>query len=225
MTRIRPFLLPVLCAAVYLAVMGAVEYVLMLPYLYKSLVKVLLTLGLVGIACAVRKQEPSEVLFLYGMKPAGKLFLLMGIMFAGVWVGFLLLRGSLDLSLIRERLMAKEGLTKQNCLYVFGYIIIVNSFLEEAFFRGFLGHAFPENIPKAWGTGFAAVCFAVYHIGILDAWVNPAMLLLMIAGLAAVGAVLQLICDRFGSVKASWLVHGCANLAINTIGAAVMFAE
>jgi membrane protease YdiL (CAAX protease family) len=154
------------------------------------------------------------------MQPAGKLFLLMGVMFAGVWAGFLLLRGFLDLSLIRERLSQKEGLTKENCLFVFAYIIVVNSFLEEAFFRGFLGHAFPEGC-RSRNTVFAALCFAVYHIGILDTWVSPVLLVLMTAGLAGVGAVLQIICDRFGSMKASWLVHGCANFAINTIGAAV----
>ncbi len=220
MTKIKPFLLPVLSAAVYLGVMAFVETVWMPGYLFKSLVKLLLTAGLVGLACAVQKKAPQEVIFLRRMKPAKTLFLVMGIMFAGVFLGFLLLKSQLDLTLIRDRLAAKEGLTKQNCLFVFGYIIVVNSFLEEAFFRGFLGHA----LPKPWGIGFAAIAFAVYHIGILDSWVNPAILVLMTAGLAAVGAVLQLICDHFDSLKASWLVHGCANLAINAIGCYVFFA-
>jgi membrane protease YdiL (CAAX protease family) len=219
MTKIKPFLLPVLSAAVYLAVMALVETVWMPGYLLKSIVKIMLTAVLVGIACAVQKKSPQEVIFLRQMKPAKTLFLVMGIMFAGVFLGFLLLKSQLDLTLIRDRLAEKEGLTKQNCLFVFGYIIVVNSFLEEAFFRGFLGH----SLPKPWGIGLAAVAFAVYHIGILDTWVSPVLLVLMTAGLAAVGAVLQLICDHYDSLKASWLVHGCANLAINTIGCYIFF--
>lgn len=216
--KIRQLLLPLLAAAGYLTVMTLVESVLQPGYLVKSLIKLLLTAVLIGIACGVTHRAPQEVIFLRRMKPAKTLLILMGVMFAGVFLGFLLLRNFLDLSLIRERLMAKEHLTKENCLFVFGYIAIVNSFLEEAFFRGFLGHALPEQIPDPWRIAFASLMFALYHIGIMGSWVNLGMLVLLTAGLAAVGAVMQLICDRFDSIKASWLVHGCANLAINVIG-------
>lgn len=221
--KARQVILPVLAALVYIAVMLLVEKFLQPGYLVKSLIKLTLTAALIGGDCAIGGRGLKETLFLHRMKPAKSLYWLMAAMFAGVFLGFLLLRGHLDLGLIRERLMAKEGLTKGNCLLVFAYIIAVNSFLEEAFFRGFLGHALPDRLRKPWGIAFAALSFAVYHIGILDSWMDPGMLLLMTAGLAAVGAVLQWICDRFGSVKASWLVHACANLAINTIGVVVIW--
>lgn len=219
MSRTRRILLPVVCAAVYLAVMLLVETVWQPGYFLKSLVKLTLTAGLIGLAACLTKQTPQAVIFFRKMQPAKTLYLLMGVMFAGVFAGFWLLRGQLDLTLIRERLMAKEGLTRGNCLFVFGYIIVCNSFLEEAFFRGFLGHA----LPKPWGMVFGSLAFALYHIGILDHWMQAGMLVLLTAGLAAVGAVLQGICDKFDSLKASWLVHACANLAINAIGVAVMF--
>lgn len=221
--KARQIVLPILAALIYIAVMLLVEKLLQPGYLVKSLIKLTLTAALIGGGCAIEGRGLKETLFLHKMKPAKTLYLLMAGMFVGVFAGFLLLRGHLDLGLIRERLMAKEGLTKGNCLFVFAYIIVVNSFLEEAFFRGFLGHAFPETLRKPWGIAFAALSFAVYHIGILDSWMNAGMLLLMTAGLAAVGAVLQLICDKFGSVTASWLTHACANLAINTIGVVVIW--
>lgn len=214
MRTAKQILLPAAAAVIYVAAMTAVEQVWQPGYLFKSLVKLSLTVLLIGLVCLLTKRKPQEVIFFRPTKPAKTLHFLMAAMFVGVFLGFLLLRGQLDLSLIRERLMAKEGLTKGNCLFVFAYIILVNSFLEEAFFRGFLGHAFP----KPWGIVCGSIAFAVYHIGIMDSWMHPGMLALLTAGLAGVGAVLQLICDRFDSVKASWLVHGCANLAINTIG-------
>lgn len=221
--KVRQIVLPITAAVLYIAVMLLVEQYLQPAYFIKSLIKLALTAALIGGACAIEGRGLAETLFWRPMKPAKGLFLLMAAMFAGVLLGFFLLRGQLDLGLIRERLMAKEGLTKGNCLFVFAYIIAVNSFLEEAFFRGFLGHAFPEKLQRPWGILFAALSFAVYHIGILDSWMNAGMLLLMTAGLAAVGAVLQIICDRFGSVRASWLVHACANLAINAIGFMVIW--
>ena len=36
--------------------------------------------------------------------------------------------------------------------------------------------------------------------------------------LALIGSVLQYISERYDSIAASWLIHGCANLAINTVG-------
>lgn len=221
--KARQLSVPVAAAVIYVAMMTAVEQFLQPGYLVKSIIKVTLTAALIGGQCVMTQQNPLEVIFLRPMKHAKVLYALMAAMVAGVFLGFLLLRGQLDLGLIRERLMAKEGLTKGNCLFVFAYIAAGNSLLEEAFFRGFLGHAFPEKLRKPWGIAFSALAFAVYHIGILDSWMNAGMLLLMTTGLAAVGAILQLICDKFGSVKASWLVHACANLAINTIGFMVIW--
>ena len=68
MSRVKPFLLPVLSAAVYLGVMALVETVWMPGYLLKSIVKIMLTAGLVGISCAVQKKSPQEVIFLRRMK-------------------------------------------------------------------------------------------------------------------------------------------------------------
>lgn len=216
--KARQLLMPVLTAVVYLAVMTAVESVLQPGYLVKSIIKLLLTAVLIAIACLIGRCKPQEAVFFHRMKPARALFILMGVMFLGVFLGFRLFAGFLDLTQIRESLMAKEHLTKENCLFVFAYIAIVNSFLEEAFFRGFLGHAFPERMRKPWGILFSALVFALYHIGIMNSWMNLGMLVLLTAGLAAVGAALQMICDRYDSIAASWLAHGCANLAINAIG-------
>lgn len=119
--------------------------------------------------------------------------------------------------------MTKERLTKENCLFVFSYIALVNSFLEEALFRGCLYHAFTERNVKMPGLVFSSSAFAAYHIGIVDTWLDPWMLALCIAGLMAAGFFLQLVCERYDSVKASWLVHGCANLAIDALGVVVIF--
>ncbi len=140
--------------------------------------------------------------------------------FFGMGLAFLLFRSQLDLNNIRENLMAKENLTKENCLFVFTYIIIVNSFLEEAFFRGFIAHLLPN---RKLSFAVSAVLFALYHIGIVASWFNPLIFIICIGGLALVGLFLQWLAEHFGSIAASWIAHGSANVAINIIGALLIF--
>ena len=212
-----------LAALIFLAGMMLTEQLLAPPYLIKSLIKLLLTCTLIGIGTAVSKVGLKESIRFKPMQKAGKLIVFMIAVIPAVVLGFLLLRGFLDLPTIRQNLMQKEQLTKENCLFVFGYIALVNSFLEEAFFRGFLTEAFRRaGLPKA-GSMLSALAFAVYHLGIVDAWLSIPMLLLCIAALFAAALFLQAICDHYNSVKASWLVHGCANLAINAVGILLIF--
>ena len=69
----------------------------------------------------------------------------------------------------------------------------------------------------------SALLFSAYHIGIFISWFNPFLFILCLAGLAAVGLFLQWISEKYQSIAASWLIHGCANIAINTIGALLIF--
>ena len=212
-----------LAALVFLAGMMLTEQLLAPPYLIKSLIKLLLTCTLIGIGTAVSKVGLKESIRFKPMQKAGKLIVFMIAVIPTVLLGFWLLRGFLNLPSIRQNLMQKEQLTKQNCLFVFAYIALINSFLEESFFRGFLTESFRRaGLPKA-GTLLSGLAFAVYHIGIVDSWLSIPMLLLCIAALFAAALFLQFICDHYDSVKASWLVHGCANLAINAVGILLIF--
>lgn len=212
-----------LAALVFLAGMMLTEQLLAPPYLIKSFIKLLLTCTLIGIGTAVSKVGLKESIRFKPMQKAGKLIVFMIAVIPTVLLGFWLLRGFLDLPSIRQNLMQKEQLTKQNCLFVFAYIALINSFLEESFFRGFLTESFRRaGLPKA-GTLLSGLAFAVYHIGIVDSWLSIPMLLLCIAALFAAALFLQFICDHYDSVKASWLVHGCANLAINAVGILLIF--
>ena len=219
----RQILIPACAALLFFGIMLLTEQLLAPPYFVKSLIKLLLICTLIGIGTVLSETGLKESIRFQPMQKAGWLILFMIAVIPTVLLGFWLLRGFLDLPAIRQNLMQKEQLTKENCLFVFGYIALVNSFLEEAFFRGFLTEAFRRaGLPKA-GSMLSALAFAVYHLGIVDSWLSIPMLLLCIAALFAAALFLQAICDHYNSVKASWLVHGCANLAINTVGILLIF--
>lgn len=192
-------------------------------YWYKSLVKGALFSTVVLLYCRIFQDDLIRVLHIRKKLPSGKLLIFMFLVYAGIICAYLILKDQIDLSGIRESLLNKEGLTKKNFPFIFSYIIIVNSFLEEGFFRGFLYHAFADNGRKVTGMLVSSFLFAIYHLGIVATWFHPLILLLCIAGLMGAGIFLQLICEREDNLLASWIVHGFANLAINTIGVFMLF--
>lgn len=216
-------MIPLAAACIFILCMMLTEQVFAPPYAVKSAVKLLLTALLIGTGTKLSGQTLKESIRFRKMQQPKILIAVMLAVIPAVLLGFFLLRNQLDLPSIRQSLMEKEQLTKQNCLFVFAYIALCNSFLEESFFRGFLPEQFRlAGVPKA-GKCLSALAFAVYHIGIVDSWLSLPMLLLCIGLLFGAALFLQAVCGRYDSVKASWLVHACANLAINSVGILLIF--
>ena len=65
---------------------------------------------------------------------------------------------------------------------------------------------------------FGSLLFSIYHIGIMSSWFNPLIFILALISLMVAGVMLQYVEIRNDNLLASYMVHGCANLAINTIG-------
>ncbi len=203
------------------AVMLFTELCLKPGYLVKSLIKASAFLGAALLYAFFSKKNLAELLHLKPLKN-GKAVLLLaaGTLFA-ILLLFFILRNRFDLAQIRTRLTAKEGLTQGNCIFVFLYIAFVNSFLEEAFFRGLLFRGLGGQGSMAYLV--SGLLFAVYHVGILDSWFAPWIFVLMIAGLFSCGVMFDRLTVRHGSLLGSWIVHFSANLAIDLIGAYLMF--
>ena len=214
---------PLAAACIFIIVMMLTEQMLAPPYAVKSAVKLVLTLLLILLGTKCSGCTLKESIRFRKMQNPKVLAAVMTAVIPAVLLGFFLLCNQLDLPAIRQGLIEKEQLTKQNCLFVFAYIALCNSFLEEAFFRGFLTESFRRAGLKKTAPCISALAFAVYHIGIVDSWLSLPMLLLCIGLLFGAALFLQFICDRYDSVKASWLVHGCANLAINAVGILLIF--
>jgi len=201
--------------------MSYIETSLQPGYLIKSICKVILFGGGILMYCFITKQSVSKALNIKRIEHAKSLVLFVLLAYFTIVIGFFLFKGWMDLASIKESLVQKEGLTKQNCLFIFTYIIFCNSFLEESFFRGFIFKGFKEN--KLVAYLLSGLLFDLYHIGIVGSWFNPLLLIVCIGGLAIAGMVLDFVCEKYDSLLASYLVHGVANLAINTIGVYLIF--
>lgn len=210
-------------AAVCLVLLGCglmawAEVWLRPAYPVKSALKAAVFLGCMGVYALVFRDR-SFLSFL--RRPSRSAlkggWLLAGGVFFALLGGYALLSPWLDLSSIPENLAAKEGLTAATFPLAALYITLFNSLLEELFFRGFAFLTLRQVGRERFAWLFSALCFALYHVFIMDGWFHPFFFLLFTAGLTLGGLLFNAL-DREGSLWPSWLVHMGANLATNLIG-------
>lgn len=193
-----------------------VENVIQPVYVVKSCIKVFLFLGSIVAYCILFKQKIAV------FHAKGKALLQIIIIAISVYIliliCFFLLRDFMDLNQIRDSLMGKEGINQSNFIFVAVYISLINSFIEELFFRGFAFKHLKALGFQHFSHVFSAAAFSLYHIGIISGWFSLPMFVFIILALFAAGLILNLLCQYADSVLGSWVIHVSANLAINTIG-------
>jgi len=211
-----------LILSVTLSVLGMsiIDGFVQLPYLYKSIVKIFLFL-VVPMAYFLRyKDQYSHLKKLFVPKKSDfKLALLLGIgVYSVILLAYFLLKNQIDLSSIRESLTANIGVNEHNFVYVAIYISLINSLLEEFFFRGFAFLILKENAGRLFAYVFSALLFALYHVGMTSGWFHWSIYLLAMTGLFAGGSIFNYLNEKSKNIYPSWLVHMFANFAINTVG-------
>ncbi len=210
----------VLSVLVSTLLMCVVDGIISPPYVYKSMIKILLFLLLpLGYFLIYRgKAKYLGRLF----RPQKKDFLLalsLGVgVFAVIMAGYFLLSPHIDLSAIKDSLTSGAGVTAENFVYVAIYISFVNSLLEEFFFRGYAFLTLKQECGRPFAYVFSAAMFALYHVGMTGGWFNPLIYALSMLGLFAGGCIFNFLNERCESIYPSWLVHMFANFAINTVG-------
>ncbi|MBQ2987560.1 MAG: CPBP family intramembrane metalloprotease [Clostridia bacterium] len=190
------------------------------PYLYKSLVKIALFLAIPFAYFLIFREKKAYLRQLFRpQKRHLTVSALLGLgVFSVIMLAYVLLGRYIDLSAIQNSLTSGAGVTAENFVYVAVYISFVNSLLEEFFFRGYAFLILKKEGGRLFAYLFSSIAFAVYHVGMTGGWFHLPIYLLSMLGLAAGGCIFNYLNERFESIYPSWLVHMCANFAINTIG-------
>lgn len=190
------------------------------PYFSKIPIKILFFLALPMLFFVIWRGEWSEFKSLFRFQKKGLLIsLLLGLAIFGVILGgYFALRGVIDFSGVTTSLTSGMGITADNFVWVAIYISIMNSFLEEFFFRGFGFITLKKYVNVKFAYFFSPVLFAIYHVGMLVGMFHPAVLALIMFGLIVGGLIFNALNDKLGNIYPSWLTHMAANFAINTIG-------
>ena len=207
----------VVAAAIFCCgIMAVVDGVIQPGYAPKSAIKILVF----GLIPWVLTRSHRELQFTQALRFRRKGFALalgLGLGVYGLILGgYFLVRNFFDFSGIAGSLLDNAGVSKENFLYVSLYISLVNSLLEELFFRAFAFLTLKNVMDGPFPWLFSAGLFALYHLSITDGWAQPLLLVGMVAGLTLGGLFFNFL-DRDGSLWPGWIVHMAANLAINTI--------
>ncbi len=142
-----------------------------------------------------------------------------GVLIYGVIVGgYFALRNFIDFSNVTDTLKENHGIDGGNFVYVSLYISLMNSFLEEFFFRGFGFVTLKEHTSRKFAYIFSPILFSVYHVGMLIGMFEWYVLMLIFAGLFVGGCIFNYLNETSENIYTSWTAHMCANFAINTVG-------
>lgn len=205
----------VLCALV----MSFVDGVIQPPYFVKSAAKIaVFLLPALGYFWRFRAWDQLRDLFRLQKK---ELLLALGLglgAFGVIIGGYALISRFFSLDEAILQLTADGGVSAKNFLYVSTYIALVNSLLEEFFFRGYAFLNLKKLTSRPFAYILSAALFAVYHLGMVSGNGNPLIWGGAMAGLFAAGVILNALNEKSGSIVTSWLLHMCANLAINAVG-------
>lgn len=212
------FLLVCLCALG----MSLVDGVLNPNYWVKAAIKLVLFLVLPVLVYYRIDMQGLRELFRFDRKGFLRALLLGGGVYLIILGGYFCLRSVYDFSPIVDQLASGEGVHAGNFLYVGTYIALVNSLLEEFFFRGLAFLTLRRFMSAKVACCFSAVAFAFYHVGMTLGWFNPVLFLLALTGLFVGGCLFNALDWKSGNLWNSWLVHLCANVAINTVGCILM---
>lgn len=202
------------CCAVMLWIDGVVHP----PYAVKSAAKVALFLL---APLLYRRFDPDfrpKALFSAKKESLLPALGLGAAVFAVILGGYFLLRSVGDFSAITGLLEENIGVDRENFLFVAVYISFVNSLLEEFFFRGFAFFTLKNLATRRVAYVFSALAFAVYHTAMMLGWWSWWLFALALLGLFVGGLLFDFLNERTGTVWPSWMVHMCANFAINTVG-------
>lgn len=205
----------VLCALV----MAFVDGVLQPSYFMKSVAKVTLFL-LPALGYYIQFQAWDQFKALFKLKKwelvialalgVGALVVIIG--------GYFLIDKFYDLDAVILERTSQGGVSAENFLYVSIYIALVNSMLEEFFFRGYAFLNLKTLTSRRFAYILSAALFAIYHFGMLGAGATILVSLVALVLLFISGLILNALNEHSGSILTSWLLHMCANLAINTVG-------
>ncbi len=202
-----------LCIMVFLYI---IEQILHAPYLIKTLIKLPLFLLL---PMALYKYDFKIKWSMRLHKSDIPLITFWSVLvFIVIMITFYLIRPLIGIDDIISDISGRMAVSRNEIILVGIYTIVVNAFIEELFFRGFI---FQGLIKAGWhrlAYVFSSLVFALYHISNFRTWFDMWVMALALLGLFIGGLIFAYFVDKTKSFLASWLIHMSADIAIVWIG-------
>lgn len=197
-------------------IMGFVDAVVQPAYHIKSIIKMILFISIPALYNY--KNKETFGFFKFEKKNLLKSFLLAIGVFVLILSAYLVGSKIFDFSAITTSLSNNIGVNSNNLIFVTTYIALVNSLLEEFFFRGFTFFSLRKIKSRKFSYIFSSLMFAFYHVAMMIGWFDLWLFMLILIGLFIGGLIFIYVNEKNENIYSSWLVHMFANFAINLIG-------
>ena len=133
-----------------------------------------------------------------------------------IFISFMILREFMDLTILKNEFLNKYQLDGIKFFIASFYLIFINSFIEEYFFRGFI---FLNLENKKFANLFSSFIFAIYHISNFQNWfTNYFMLIIPLVGLIIGGMIFNYLSTINEDIYNSYIPHMLADLSLVIIG-------
>lgn len=119
-------------------------------------------------------------------------------------------------------LLSETGINNSNFWIVCFHVSLVNSLVEEFFFRGYAFLLLKKSVKTVYAYLFSSLMFALYHITIIYKWFSFPIFIFSILSIMLLGFVLNYLDEKNGNIYNSWMSHMFVNFGINTIGLMLM---
>jgi membrane protease YdiL (CAAX protease family) len=152
------------------------------------------------------------------------LALVLGAATAGLFLAAYALLGDrlLDKAAITAKIHEQFSVNAATVLLIAPFTIVINSLIEEFFYRGFAFNLLAAK-SKPLGTLLPAGVFTAQHLLFVYHWVTPLPLGIGIVALTVFALVLQAVYAKTDSIVAPWLIHVCGDVAMMAIAMTLVF--
>ena len=142
------------------------------------------------------------------------LLIFIGIILASIYLlGFFLFKSYLDINNIVSKLQELASINVNNLIFIGLYIILINSLLEEFFWRGFIFKKLIKLV-KPWTAHLSTgIAFSFHHIMFFYDWFTLGFFILVTIGLTIYSIIMNFIFQKYQDLFSCWIVHGIVDIA------------
>ncbi len=205
----------VIFSVLFIVSLYFIDQILQVSYFYKVIFK----LFMIATSYLVGKNffnMSFDFLRFKKIKNYKKGIILSILTFSIIFIGFFIINNFMDLDILKSEFINKYKLTGYKFFIASFYLVIINSFIEEYFFRGFI---FLNYKNRKIGNILSSITFSIYHISNFQNWFdNKLLLILPIISLVIAGMIFNYLVSITDDIYNSYIPHMFADLSIVIIG-------
>ncbi|OPL08697.1 MAG: hypothetical protein AVO33_08955 [delta proteobacterium ML8_F1] len=211
----------VLTSIASVMILFVLNYLLMGDYIFVSVVKWLLFLGM-PVIVAVHYSDYTIFKGTLTLEPVNfnrdtNTLVITFLPLLGIMLAFLGLEHLIDLDIIENNLVTYYRLSRGNFILYGLYMVFVNSLLEEFFFRGFIFLNLRKLGYPRLAYVLSAGLFSLYHLDLIIHWFSPGIVLLSLLGIFLGGLIFAYLDTLTDGLSEGLAAHVLADLMLLAI--------